>query len=346
MAYNKDLAPVFVIAEAGVNHNGDIDLAMALVEIAKGAGADAVKFQTFTTDAVIAADAPLADYQKAQSASSALDMLRGFELPHADFERIADGCRSTGIEFMSSPFDLDSAAFLAAIGMRRFKIASGELTNEPFVRGVARLAAEPGRSVILSTGMSTLAEVAETVDWIEDEGCSDLTLLHCVSNYPTPPEDANLRAMDTLASAFGWPVGWSDHTLGDAVSLAAVGRGARVIEKHFTQSNALPGPDHHMSMDPQGLVRLIAGIRAVEACLGDGRKRPVEAEREIMTVARRSLFSVRDIAADQIATARDFVALRPGDGLSPARLKDIVGIKALSPIPAGTKITRNMFNWS
>ena len=344
MTYEQDLAPVFVIAEAGVNHNGDIGLAMDLVDVAHRAQADAVKFQTFTTAAVIAADAPLADYQKAQSESSALAMLQSFELPYSDFERIAERCGRIGIEFMSSPFDLDSAAFLAGIGMRRFKIASGELTNEPFVRGVARLAAaDPDRSIILSTGMSTLGEVAETVGWIEDEGCGDLTLLHCVSNYPTPPKDVNLRAMDTLGAAFGHPVGWSDHTLGDAVSLAAVARGARIIEKHFTLSNALPGPDHHMSMDPEGLGRLVCGIRAVEACLGDGRKRPVDAEREIMTVARRSLFAAHDLAEGQTVTAADFVALRPGDGLSPARLKDIVGTRTVSMIPGGAKVGRNQF---
>ncbi|WP_269515269.1 N-acetylneuraminate synthase [Brevundimonas subvibrioides] len=330
---------VFFIAEAGVNHNGDLDLALRLVEIAHRAGADAVKFQTFTTDKVIAVDAPLADYQKANAgAPTAVEMLKGFELPHADFARIADHCRAVGIEFMSSPFDLDSAAFLAGIGMTKFKLASGEITNAPFVRGVARLAAEAGGSVILSTGMSTLDEVAEAVGWIEGEGCRDLTILHCVSNYPAPARDANLRAMDTLAQAFGHPVGWSDHTLGDAVSLAAVARGARVVEKHFTLDNALAGPDHAMSMDPDGLARLIAGIRAVEASLGDGIKRPVEAEREIMTVARRSLFAARDIAAGAVVTEADLIALRPGDGISPARRGEVLGRKATTAISGGTRI--------
>jgi N,N'-diacetyllegionaminate synthase len=332
--------PVFFIAEAGVNHNGDLDLALRLVEIAHEAGADAVKFQTFTTDKVIADDAPLADYQKANAgAPSAVEMLKGFELPQADFARIADHCRAIGIEFMSSPFDLDSAAFLAGIGMTKFKLASGEITHEPFVRGVARLAADHGGSVILSTGMSTLDEVAEAVGWIEAAGDPPLTILHCVSNYPAPAKDANLRAMDTLAEAFGRPVGWSDHTLGDAVSLAAVARGATVVEKHFTLDNALAGPDHAMSMDPDGLARLIAGIRSVEASLGDGVKRPVEAEREIMTVARRSLFAARDIAAGAVLTADDLVALRPGDGISAARSGEVVGRAAAADIPAGTKLT-------
>lgn len=332
-------APVFFIAEAGVNHNGDLDLALRLVEIAQRAGADAVKFQTFTTGKVIAVDAPLAEYQKANAgAPSAVEMLKGFELPHADFARIADHCRAIGIEFMSSPFDLDSAAFLAGIGMTKFKLASGEITNAPFVGGVARLAADNGGSVILSTGMSTLDEVAEAVGWIEAGGNPALTILHCVSNYPAPAKDANLRAMDTLAQAFGRPIGWSDHTLGDVVSLAAVARGATVVEKHFTLDNDLAGPDHAMSMDPDGLARLIAGIRAVEASLGDGIKRPVEAEREIMTVARRSLFAARDIPAGAVVTAEDLISLRPGNGISPARQGDVVGRKAARAIPAGTKL--------
>ena len=332
-------APVFFIAEAGVNHNGDLDLALRLVEIAQRAGADAVKFQTFTTDKVIAVDAPLAEYQKANAgAPSAMEMLKGFELPHADFARIAEHCRAIGIEFMSSPFDLDSAAFLAGIGMTKFKLASGEITNAPFVRGVARLAADNGGSVILSTGMSTLDEVAEAVGWIEAAGNPGLTILHCVSNYPAPAKDANLRAMDTLAQAFGRPIGWSDHTLGDVVSLAAVARGATVVEKHFTLDNDLAGPDHAMSMDPDGLARLIAGIRAVEASLGDGIKRPVAAEREIMTVARRSLFAARDIPAGAVVTAEDLISLRPGNGISPARQGDVVGRTAARAIPAGTKL--------
>ena len=331
--------PVFFIAEAGVNHNGNVGLALDLVDVACKAGADAVKFQTFTTDKIIAIDAPLAEYQKARAGvPSALEMLKGFELPQADFARIADHCRTIGIEFMSSPFDLDSAAFLAGIGMTKFKLASGEITNGPFVRGVARLAAGVGGAVILSTGMSTLDEVAEAVGWIEGEGCRDLTILHCVSNYPAPARHANLRAMDTLGAAFGHPIGWSDHTLGDAVSLAAVARGARVVEKHFTLDKALAGPDHAMSMDPDGLARLIAGIRTVEASLGDGIKRPVEAEREIMTVARRSLFAARDIAAGALVTEADLTALRPGDGISAAKMPEVVGRRAARPLPAGTKL--------
>lgn len=331
--------PVFFIAEAGVNHNGDLDLALRLVDIAHRAGADAVKFQTFTTDKVIAVDAPLAEYQKANAgAPSAVEMLKGFELPHADFARIADHCREIGIEFMSSPFDLDSAAFLASIGMMKFKLASGEITNRPFVQGVARLAAGAGGAVILSTGMSTLDEVAAAVGWIDGEGNPALTILHCVSNYPAPAKDANLRAMDTLAEAFGRPIGWSDHTLGDAVSLAAVARGARVVEKHFTLDNDLAGPDHAMSMDPDGLARLIAGIRSVEASLGDGIKRPVDAEREIMTVARRSLHAARDIAAGERLSQTDLVALRPGDGLPPARSSEVEGRATARPLAVGTKI--------
>ncbi|MES2861179.1 MAG: N-acetylneuraminate synthase [Pseudomonadota bacterium] len=330
---------VFFIAEAGVNHNGDVDLALRLCDVALDADADAVKFQTFRVEAISAPEAPMADYQKAHAdAPTQAEMLKALELPHADFQRIADHCRAIGIEFMSSPFDLDSARFLAGIGMTRFKLASGEITNMPFVKGVARLAADAGGSVILSTGMSTLDEVADAVGWIEAEGCSNLTILHCVSNYPAPAKDANLRAMDTLAAAFGHSIGWSDHILGDAVSLAAVARGATVIEKHFTLDTALSGPDHQMSMSPDDLARLIAGVRAVEASLGDGIKRPVEAEHEIMTVARRSLFAARDIAAGTVVTEADLIALRPGDGMSPARMDDVVGRRANAAIVAGTKL--------
>ena len=331
---------VFFIAEAGVNHNGDLDLALKLVDVAKAAGADAVKFQTFRSGAISAPEAPMAEYQKARDgAATQAEMLKRLELPDADFARIADHCCTVGIEFMSSPFDIDSARMLAGIGMTKFKLASGEITNAPFVKGVARLAAEAKGSVILSTGMSTLDEVAEAVGWIGAEGDPGLTILHCVSNYPAPAKDANLRAMDTLAEAFGRPVGWSDHTLGDAVSLAAVARGATVIEKHFTLDKATPGPDHAMSLSPEELTGLIAGVRAVEASLGDGIKRPVEAEREIMVVARRSLFAARDIAAGAVVTADDLIALRPGDGISAARHDEISGRTAARAIPAGTKLS-------
>ena len=330
---------VFFIAEAGVNHNGDLDLALKLVDVARAAWAAAVKFQTFRSGAISAPEAPMAEYQKARDgAVSQAEMLKRLELPDADFARIAEHCRAVGIEFMSSPFDIDSARMLAGLGMKRFKLASGEITNATFVKAVARLAAEAQGTVILSTGMSTLDEVAEAVDWIEDSGDPGLTILHCVSNYPAPASDANLRAMDTLAEAFGWPVGWSDHTLGDAVSLAAVARGATVIEKHFTLDKAMPGPDHAMSLSPEELTGLIAGVRAVEAALGDGIKRPVEAEREIMVVARRSLFAARDIAAGAVVAAEDLIALRPGDGISAARHDEVVGRTATRAIPVGTKL--------
>lgn len=330
---------VFFIAEAGVNHDGELDLALKLVDVARAAGADAVKFQTFRSDAITAPEAPMAAYQKARDgAASQAEMLKRLELGEAEFARIADHCRAVGIEFMSSPFDLDSARMLAGIGMKRFKLASGEITHAALVRGVARLAAEAGGEVILSTGMSTLDEVARAVGWIAESGDPALTILQCVSNYPAPAGDANLRAMDTLRGAFGRPVGWSDHTLGDAVSLAAVARGATVIEKHFTLDTAMSGPDHAMSLSPEALTGLIAGVRAVEAALGDGIKRPVEAEREIMGVARRSLFAARDIAAGAVVTAEDLIALRPGDGMSAARLDEVVGRTTARAIAAGAKL--------
>lgn len=331
---------VFFIAEAGVNHNGDLDLGLKLVDVARAAGADAVKFQTFRAGAISAPEAPMAEYQKARDgAASQAEMLKRLELPDEDFARLADHCRAVGIVFMSSPFDIDSARMLAGIGMTKFKLASGEITNAPFVKGVARLAAEAKGEVILSTGMSTLDEVAEAVGWIAESGNPELTILHCVSNYPAPAKDANLRAMDTLRETFGRPVGWSDHTLGDAASLAAVARGASVIEKHFTLDKALPGPDHAMSLSPEELAGLIAGVRAVEAALGDGVKRPVEAEHEIMAVARRSLFAARDIAAEETIGPDHLIALRPGDGMSAARHDEVVGRTAARAVPAGTRLS-------
>ncbi|WP_122465405.1 N-acetylneuraminate synthase [Brevundimonas lutea] len=329
---------VFIIAEAGVNHNGDMDLARRLIDVAAEAGADAVKFQTFTSASLMSDAAPMAEYQKAGAeADSAVEMIRALELGHDQFAELARHCEQRGILFLSTAFDIDSARFLHGLGMRRFKIPSGEITNAPLIRRIARMADQ----VIVSTGMATLADVEAAVGWIEAEGVEDIVILHCVSNYPAPPEAANLRAMDTLRAAFGHPVGWSDHTLGDAVTLAAVARGATVIEKHFTLDTALPGPDHAMSLNPDELRAMVARIRDVEASLGSGRKAPTEAERETAVVARRSLFARVAIAAGQTVTEEELIALRPGDGLSPARLDDIVGRPAARDIAAGAKLGWN-----
>ncbi|MFN4295769.1 MAG: N-acetylneuraminate synthase [Brevundimonas sp.] len=331
----------FIIAEAGVNHNGDMALARRLIEVAAEAGADAVKFQTFRTDQVLSSSAILADYQKAGArAETALDMIRPLELSFDHFSELARFCEPLGIQFLSTAFDVDSARFLKSLGMSRFKIPSGEITNEPLVRRLARLADQ----VILSTGMSTLAEVEAAVGWIEEECVQDIVILHCVSNYPAPPETANLRAMDTLAAAFGWPVGWSDHTLGDAIALAAVARGARVIEKHFTLDKSMPGPDHAMSLDPAELRHMVSRIREVEVSLGDGRKRPAPAEEETRLVARRSLFARVDIAAGQTLREPDLQLLRPGDGLPPGRIKELVGRRATRDLPAGAKLDLGDFH--
>ena len=325
-----------IIAEAGVNHNGDISLARELIDVAYHAGADAVKFQTFKAEQVLSPLAPLAEYQKSGAGvESAMEMIKSLEIELDQFGALSSYCDQRGIEFLSTAFDIESARYLKQLGMDRFKIPSGEITNEPLIRAIAQLADQ----IILSTGMSYLSEVEAAIDWIKDEGVSDIVILHCVSNYPAPPEMANLRAMDTLAAAFGLPVGWSDHTLGDMISLAAVARGARVIEKHFTLDKAMSGPDHAMSLDPDELRQMISRIRDVEASLGDGRKRPTPAEAETRLVARRSLFAKVFIPAGSPLNEDNLQSLRPGNGISPSRLREVVGRRASRDIAIGQMIS-------
>ena len=323
----------FVIAEAGVNHNGDPALAVRLVDAAADAGADAVKFQTFRAEALATAAAPKAAYQLRGDGKreSQLDMLKRLELSPEGHRRALARARARGIRFLSTPFDEESADFLAALGVPVFKLPSGEVTNHPLLRHVAR----KGRPVILSTGMCTLAEVREAVAVLRRAGCRDLTLLHCVSSYPADPKDANLRAMKTMADAFRLPVGWSDHTPGWATAVAAVALGAAVVEKHFTLDKALPGPDHAMSLDPAELKAFVAAVREAAACLGDGVKRPRPCEEAIRRVARRSLVLRSPLPKGARLTAADLTAKRPGTGLPPSRLASVVGRRLRRATPAG-----------
>lgn len=325
--------PCFVIAEAGINHNGDLAMARRLIDVAAEAGADAVKFQTFKAELVISAEAPKAAYQLANTdpAESQLEMARGWQLPYDDFLTLRDHCRARGIIFLSTPFDHDSLDFLAGAGVPAIKIASGEITNVPLLRH----AGATGLPVILSTGMSYLSEVQAAVAELKGAGCRDLVVLHCVSNYPADPADANLRAMAAMAEALGLPVGYSDHTAGRAVALAAVALGACVLEKHFTLDTSLPGPDHKASLDPAELAALVAGIRAVEAALGDGRKAPREAEADTRKVARRSLFLTRDLAAGEALEPNSLVALRPAGGIAPNELAQLAGRTTARALSAG-----------
>jgi N,N'-diacetyllegionaminate synthase len=332
--------PCFVIAEAGVNHNGDPRLARELVRVAAEAGADAVKFQTFAAERLATAAAPKASYQVARTErdESAQAMLRRLELDRDDHVQLIADCKSAGVMFLSSAFDEASADMLDELGVNAFKVPSGEITNVSYLRHVAA----KKRPLIVSTGMSTLEEVEVAVAAIRETADVPLVLLHCVSLYPAPVAGTNLRAMETMRARFGVPVGYSDHTEGLTAALAAVALGAAVIEKHFTVDRALPGPDHAASLEPEELRALVQGIRGVESALGDGVKRPLPEEAETAVVARKSVVAATDIQAGA-AIERDMLAIkRPGTGLPPAKLDWVVGRAARRAIPAGTLITEDM----
>jgi N-acetylneuraminate synthase len=329
--------PCLVIAEAGVNHNGDPELARQLVDAAADAGAESIKFQTFKADQLAAPQAEKADYQKETTGAgeTQVEMLRRLELPEEGHTELQQRAQSRALLFLSSPFDEASADFLAELGVPAFKIASGEITNLPLLRHIAALRLP----VILSTGMSTLGEVETALAALD--GCK-VVLLQCVSNYPARPADVNLLAMDTLRAAFGVPVGFSDHTLGTEVALAAVALGAAVIEKHLTLDRTLPGPDHRASIEPDEFSRMVGAIRNVEAALGDGLKRPVASEAAVAAVARKSLVAACDLPAGAALTAGSLAIRRPGTGLAPALLGDVVGRIARVAIPAGTPLRWEM----
>lgn len=332
--------PCFIIAEAGVNHNGSLERARQLVDVAVEAGANAVKFQTFKAERLATLDAPKAAYQlrNTGAAETQYEMLQRLELSQAAHPDLMNYCSERGILFMSTPFDEESADFLDELGVVVFKLPSGEITNLPFIEHVAR----KGKPMIVSTGMAFLSEVETAVRCMEAAGNRDFMLLHCVSNYPAEPSDANLRAMHTMQETFNVPVGYSDHTQGIEVALAAVALGACVIEKHFTLSRDLPGPDHRASLEPDELARMVSGIRTVEAALGHGRKEPAASEAETAAVARRSLVAACDIAAGTALT-KDLIAIRrPGTGLPAQMLSQVVGRTMRVPARAGTLLRLEM----
>jgi N,N'-diacetyllegionaminate synthase len=318
-------SPVFVIAEAGVNWNGDLELAKQLVGVAADAGADAVKFQTFRAEEVASPDAPKARYQldSTDRGESQRDMLRHLSLSPDDHRVLCDYCRSNGVVFLSTPFGERSADLLDALGVPAFKISSGDATHLLFLAHVAG----KGKPVILSTGMCYLNEVDVAVRTLRAAGCPQLALLHCVSNYPADPADANLRAIATMADCFNVPIGYSDHTTGSEAALAAVALGACIIEKHLTLDKNLPGPDHRASNEPSELRALIAGIRTVERALGTGRKVPAQSELENRRIVRRSVAVSSDIPADTVLTREMLTAVRPGTGIPPELTEYIVGRK-------------------
>lgn len=315
--------PCFIIAEAGVNHNGDLSMAERLVDAAAEAGVDAIKFQTFKAERLLTAHASKAEYQLAVTSptESQLDMLRRLELSPEAHTRLRDYTSRKGLVFLSSPFDEESADFLHGLGVPLFKIASGELTNLPFLEHVAR----KGKPMIVSTGMAFLREVEEALNAVRKAGGTEVVLLHCTSDYPANPSDCNLRAMVHMRETFNVPVGYSDHTAGLCVAVAAVALGATVIEKHITLDKRLSGPDHRASLEPAELRALVQAVRETEQTLGDGIKRPMDAEQNTRAIARKSLVAARDLSEGTVLQAHHLVAKRPGTGVPPGESARLIG---------------------
>jgi len=319
------MSKTIIIAEAGVNHNGSLDLAKELVLAAKRAGADYVKFQTSVPEKLISKVAKMAEYQKTNigKEESQLEMLRKLVLKLEDFSVLKEYCDQQGIKFMSTPFDLTSIDVLEPLGMDYWKIPSGEITNLPYLRKIAKL----HQPVILSTGMSCLGEIEDALRVLTEEGLEkeQISLLHCNTEYPTPFEDVNLKAMLTLKECFGVRVGYSDHTKGIEVPIAAVAMGAEIIEKHFTLDKTLPGPDHVASLEPQELKAMVDSIRNIEKATGSGIKQVSSSEKKNIAIARKSIIAARDIKAGETFTEENLTVKRPGNGINPMRWDEVIG---------------------
>ena len=317
----------FIIAEAGVNHNGDLSMAKQLVSAAAAAGADAVKFQTFTAADIATSKAPKADYQATNDGSgSQREMLQNLELSPEQHIELAAECRKYGITFLSTAFGICELKLLLDIGIRAIKVPSGEITHLQLLEAMAEAAAKRNMPVFLSTGMSTLGDVEAALEIFLTAGISreKITLMHCLSAYPAPVEQVNLRALVSMAAAFGCPVGYSDHTLGLTAPICAVALGAVVIEKHLTLDKNLPGPDHRASMEPEDFASMVEAIRSCERMLGDGHKRPQAAEQNTRKTARRSVRAARFIEAGQLIRSEDLICQRPADGLNPMNYRQIL----------------------
>lgn len=314
-----------IIAEAGVNHNGDIELAKQLIDAAAEAGADLVKFQTFSANRQVTRTAKKADYQiqTTDSKESQYEMLCRLELSTEMHHELIAHCAARNIGFFSTGFDIESVNLLMSFGQDCFKIPSGEITNLPYLRHVGQL----GKAIILSTGMATMGEIEAAIDVLEQAGTprANITVLHCTTEYPTPMVEVNLRAMQSIHTAFGVTVGYSDHTSGIEVAIAAVALGASVIEKHFTLDRSLPGPDHKASLEPEELKAMVVAIRNIEIALGDGIKRLTPSEARNKPVARKSLVASQAIKAGEVFSAENIIAKRPGIGISPMRWEEIIG---------------------
>ena len=325
---------VIIIAEAGVNHNGDYQRAVDMVYAAKETGADYVKFQTAVPELVISSVAPKAEYQKETTGNneSQLEMCRKIHLRLDDYLPLSQLCREVGIGFMSTPFDLVSIDCLASLGMDYWKIPSGEITNLPYLRKIA----SKGGKVILSTGMSEMPEIEAAMAVLQSGGIprKDISLLHCNTQYPTPMRDVNLRAMEQLRSLHPGMVGYSDHTVGIEVPVAAVAMGASIIEKHFTLDKSLPGPDHRASLDPAELKAMVCAIRNIEQAIGNGEKHVSDSERPNIEIARKSIIAARDIQAGELLTEENLTVKRPGNGISPMRWDEVIGTRAIRDFKA------------
>lgn len=323
MSDNKN--HTYIIAEAGVNHNGDINLAYKLIDAAKECGVDCVKFQTFKTENLVTKTAKKADYQveNTKNNDSQFAMLKKLELSFDEFRSLKEYCDKIGIEFLSTPFDKDSVDLLEKLGVSKYKLSSGDITNKPLLEYIA----QKNKPIILSTGMCTMDEVEEAVTWIEEAGNKQITLLHCTSNYPTPYSDVNMDAMITLDKAFPYPTGYSDHTQGIIIPIMAVAMGATVIEKHFTLDKNLPGPDHKASLDVAELKEMVLAIRNIETAKGNGDKKPAESELSTRDVARKSIIVNKDLKKGDVLTEHDLDVKRPGTGIAPKNMDILIGKK-------------------
>ena len=316
---------VYIIAEAGVNHNGDLNRALEMISVAKSSGANAIKFQTAIPEEVVTVTAQKAEYQKklTQENQTQLEMIREISLSFSDFIDLKKECERSSIEFLSTPFDIESVNFLSKIGVKKFKIPSGEITNLPYLR----LIGEKKKPIILSTGMVNMAEIKKAVDVISSSGLTknQITILHCNTEYPTPIEDVNLNAMLTIKEELGVSIGYSDHTMGHEIALAAVAMGASIIEKHFTLDKSLPGPDQSASLEPTELVSFVESIRNLEIALGSFTKEPTPSERKNIPIVRKSIVANRVIKKGEKFTEENITTKRPGTGLSPMKWDEIIG---------------------
>ncbi|MGL5479189.1 MAG: N-acetylneuraminate synthase [Clostridium sp.] len=316
----------FIIAEAGVNHNGNLDIAKKMIDEASKTGVDAIKFQTFKTENLVCKGAKKAEYQKnnTDNKENQFGMLKRLEFSYEDFKELNEYCKLKDIMFLSSPFDLESIEMLKKLDIEIFKVPSGEIENVPYLREISKC----NKKIILSSGMCNLSDIEFAIDILEKEGAKDISILHCNTEYPTPMEDVNLKAMETIKKAFSYEVGYSDHTEGIEIPIAAVALGAKIIEKHFTLDKSMEGPDHAASLTPKELKDMVCAIRNIEKALGNGRKIPSKSESKNKDIARKSIVSKRPIKKGEIFSLENITTKRPGTGISPKRFDEIIGKEA------------------